>query len=111
MERNKLIPLDIIWTQFQIIPEAIPLPGLGVSWTITFSFQLQAYLSLLCFASLCFTDAHFLQIESETLHQHKDYNSDCDTGFIAVGWNQIHNICEVCLYLRWVFYHPQLKEC
>lgn len=33
-----------------------------------------AYLVLLRFASLCFADTAFLQIEGKTLHQQKDYD-------------------------------------
>lgn len=41
----------------------------------------------------------FLQIESKTFHQQKDYDSlYCDTRFIMEVWNQTRNIPKVCLY-------------
>lgn len=51
------------------------------------------YLILLCFTILSFTEVHFLQIESKTNHQQKDYESFyCNTHFIVVIWNGTHNI-------------------
>ena len=45
-----------------------------------FEKLIQAYLILLCFTLLHFTDVVFLQIEGKTLHQQKDYNSLCCSG-------------------------------
>lgn len=64
-------------------------------------FTVQAYLVLLCFTLLYFTDnVFFLQIEGNTLYQQKDYDLlHCETHFIAVVRNGHCNVSEVCLHL------------
>ena len=63
------------------------------------SFNLDKYLLLLCFTFCTTQMLHFLQIEGKTFHWQKDGNLlYCDTHFIAVAWNQTHNIPEAGLH-------------
>lgn len=65
-------------------------PSLRSDISILFlvSLVLQAYLILLCFTVLHFTDV-FLQIEGKAFHQHDNHNLlYCETDLTAVMWNQ-----------------------
>lgn len=78
--------------------DVFPALLLPVSPVSANSATVQADLVLLCVTVLCFTVLQFLQIDGETFHQLKSYDS-----LYWVVWNQTRSISRVCLYKQMTY--------
>lgn len=116
-----LVSDNIIPLSFGYLVDCKPfLPSYSILSASPFCFYIQAYLILLCFILLSFTDVVFSLIESKTLHQPEDHDLlYCDTHFITVIWNQTYNISKVWIsvcrsptsYLLWMNSTKVLYTC